>query len=121
VVAGEKVVLKNTSKHTGKITTPVIVVESGSLFNGSCVMTRKQAEEPQKEKSAVAEEISEAPPIQEPIAETPQAETIVTEEQSAETSEEDKASDSSESKAGQFGFSWKGNSGGNKGFWSKEE
>jgi cytoskeletal protein CcmA (bactofilin family) len=40
VTASEQVILKNTSVHTGDITTPHIVIESGSLFNGSCIMKR---------------------------------------------------------------------------------
>jgi len=40
VTASEQVVLKNTSVHTGNITTPHIIIENGSLFNGSCIMER---------------------------------------------------------------------------------
>jgi cytoskeletal protein CcmA (bactofilin family) len=40
VTASEQVVLKQTAVQTGNITTPYIVVENGSVFNGSCVMTR---------------------------------------------------------------------------------
>jgi cytoskeletal protein CcmA (bactofilin family) len=38
VTASEQVVLKATAAHTGNITTRDIVVESGSLFNGSIRM-----------------------------------------------------------------------------------
>jgi cytoskeletal protein CcmA (bactofilin family) len=40
VTASEQVILKETAVHTGNITTPNIVLESGSLFNGSCIMQR---------------------------------------------------------------------------------
>ncbi|MBA4393481.1 MAG: hypothetical protein C0407_07995 [Desulfobacca sp.] len=38
VTATEQVVLKETAVHTGNITTRNIIVESGSLFNGSISM-----------------------------------------------------------------------------------
>ena len=41
VAASEQVVLKQTAVQTGNITTPYIVVENGSVFNGSCVMKRE--------------------------------------------------------------------------------
>ena len=40
VTASGQVILKETAVHTGDITTPNIVLESGSIFNGSCVMVR---------------------------------------------------------------------------------
>jgi cytoskeletal protein CcmA (bactofilin family) len=40
VTASEQVILKETAVHTGNITTPNIVLESGSLFNGSCIMQK---------------------------------------------------------------------------------
>ncbi|MGA3085123.1 MAG: polymer-forming cytoskeletal protein [Thermodesulfobacteriota bacterium] len=40
VTASEQVILKNTAVHTGNITTPNIVIESGSIFNGSCIMEK---------------------------------------------------------------------------------
>jgi cytoskeletal protein CcmA (bactofilin family) len=40
VTASEQVVLKGTAVQTGNITTRDIVVESGSLFNGSITMER---------------------------------------------------------------------------------
>jgi cytoskeletal protein CcmA (bactofilin family) len=40
VTASEQVVLKKTAVQTGNITTPSIMIESGSVMNGSCVMTR---------------------------------------------------------------------------------
>jgi cytoskeletal protein CcmA (bactofilin family) len=50
VTASEQVVLKKTAVQTGNITTPDIIVESGSVFNGSCTMKSKAvAESPQKE------------------------------------------------------------------------
>jgi cytoskeletal protein CcmA (bactofilin family) len=42
VAASEQVVLKQTAVQTGNITTPYIVVENGSVFNGSCVMKREK-------------------------------------------------------------------------------
>jgi len=50
VTASEQVVLKGTAVQTGNITTPDIIVESGSIFNGSCIMKRKVvSESPQNE------------------------------------------------------------------------
>jgi len=43
VVASEQVILKNTAIHSGNIKTPTIVIESGSLFNGACIMERDKA------------------------------------------------------------------------------
>lgn len=40
VSAGEQVILKSTSLHKGNITTPNVLIESGAIFNGSCIMTR---------------------------------------------------------------------------------
>jgi len=40
VTASEQVVLKQTAVHTGNITTPSIMIENGSVMNGSCVMKR---------------------------------------------------------------------------------
>jgi len=45
VTASEQVILKSTSAHNGNITTPNIVIESGAIFNGSCIMERKQPEQ----------------------------------------------------------------------------
>ncbi len=59
VTASEQVVLKGTAVQMGNITTPDIIVESGSIFNGSCMMKRSELQ-PQKEA---------APPIQEETAE----------------------------------------------------
>ncbi len=42
VTASDRVVLKSTSSHNGNITTPNIVIESGSIFNGSCIMVREE-------------------------------------------------------------------------------
>jgi cytoskeletal protein CcmA (bactofilin family) len=41
VTASEQVILKNTAVHNGNITTPNIVIESGSVFNGSCIMKKE--------------------------------------------------------------------------------
>jgi cytoskeletal protein CcmA (bactofilin family) len=43
VLAGEQVVLRETSTHTGDIKTPYIMIESGAVFNGTCTMDRGQA------------------------------------------------------------------------------
>ena len=48
VTASEQVVLKQSAVQTGNITTPFIVVENGSVFNGSCVMTRVAAPTPEE-------------------------------------------------------------------------
>ncbi len=42
VTATDQVVLKETAVQKGNITTPYIVVENGSTFNGSCVMKREK-------------------------------------------------------------------------------
>ncbi|MGA2106165.1 MAG: polymer-forming cytoskeletal protein, partial [Syntrophorhabdales bacterium] len=50
VTAREQVVLKETAVQTGEIITPSIVMEHGSIFNGSCVTKRETvAELPQNE------------------------------------------------------------------------
>jgi cytoskeletal protein CcmA (bactofilin family) len=46
VTASGQVILKETAVHTGDITTPNIVLESGSIFNGSCVMVRAGSSAP---------------------------------------------------------------------------
>ncbi len=38
----EQVVLMSTALYKGNITTPNIVIESGSKFNGSCTMTSQE-------------------------------------------------------------------------------
>ena len=45
VTASEQVILKNTSTHNGDITTPNITIESGGVFNGSCIMKTTQPRE----------------------------------------------------------------------------
>lgn len=40
VYAGEQVTLEKTAVHNGNITSPGIVIERGSTFNGSCSMKR---------------------------------------------------------------------------------
>jgi len=40
ITATEYVALKDTAVHTGNITTPNVVIESGSVFDGSCVMNK---------------------------------------------------------------------------------
>ena len=41
VTASEQAILKSTAVHNGNITTPNVVIESGSVFNGSCIMKRE--------------------------------------------------------------------------------
>jgi len=41
VIANEQVTLKSTSLHNGDISTPNIIIENGSVFNGSCAMRAK--------------------------------------------------------------------------------
>ena len=43
MTASEQVVLKGTAVQMGNITTPDIIVESGSLFNGSITMKGKES------------------------------------------------------------------------------
>ena len=43
VTASDQVVLKETAAQTGNITTQNIIVESGSLFNGSITMKGKES------------------------------------------------------------------------------
>jgi cytoskeletal protein CcmA (bactofilin family) len=40
VTASEQVVLKKTATQIGNVTTPSIMIESGSVMNGSCVMRK---------------------------------------------------------------------------------
>lgn len=47
VFAGEQVVLEKTAVHNGNITSPGIVIERGSTFNGSCSMKRDASVGPQ--------------------------------------------------------------------------
>lgn len=55
VTATEQVVLKKDSVHIGSITTPNIVVESGSTLNGPITMVRDKAQAAAMESAAVAE------------------------------------------------------------------
>jgi cytoskeletal protein CcmA (bactofilin family) len=49
VTASEQVVLKQASTHSGNVTTPYLIAERGSTFNGSCVMKREAvAESPER-------------------------------------------------------------------------
>jgi len=41
VTASDQVILKSTAVHNGNVTTPNVVIESGSVFNGSCIMKRE--------------------------------------------------------------------------------
>jgi cytoskeletal protein CcmA (bactofilin family) len=38
VTASEQVILKGTAVHNGNVTTRNIMIENGSVFNGSCMM-----------------------------------------------------------------------------------
>ena len=104
VTASEQVVLKGTAVQTGNITTPDIIVESGSIFNGSCMMKREVvAESPQnetgKEGSGLVTEAQrphdpelepqeEAAPISEEHSGLPAEEAIPTTEDVLSTREE---------------------------------
>jgi cytoskeletal protein CcmA (bactofilin family) len=46
VTAEENVVLKTNSRIMGDITTPNIIIENGSVFNGSCIMSREYTPPP---------------------------------------------------------------------------
>ena len=49
VTASEQVVLKQASTHSGNVTTPYLIAERGSTFNGSCVIKREAvAESPER-------------------------------------------------------------------------
>ncbi len=63
VTATDKAVLKKTAVHEGDITTPSIVIEGGSVFNGSCIMQRRPRTIEARGAAAEA-----APPIPEPPA-----------------------------------------------------
>ncbi len=43
VTASEQVTLKGTAVQTGDITAPYLIVEGGSVFDGSCMMKREAA------------------------------------------------------------------------------
>ena len=43
VTASEQVILKSTAVHNGNVTTPNVMIESGSVFNGSCIMKKEVA------------------------------------------------------------------------------
>jgi cytoskeletal protein CcmA (bactofilin family) len=113
VVASEQVVLKSTAVHSGKITTPNIIVESGSIFNGSCVMAREKPEPPQ-EKAAVEEIAASNSDLSQESLEEKTEESGEMHGQDTETAEEGDTSAPSETKAGQFGFSWTGGPNGRK-------
>jgi len=83
VTASDRVILKSTSAHNGNITTPNIVIESGSIFNGSCIMKR---EEPVQTPDAVF--FTETMVKKETVSEeeiTEETEMKKTEEQKTET------------------------------------
>jgi cytoskeletal protein CcmA (bactofilin family) len=89
VTASDRVVLKSTSSHNGNITTPNIVIESGSIFNGSCIMVREEPaaqalDEVFTEDRADAETISEEKTAEE--ADIPEMEEQSTEEEKTESS-----------------------------------
>lgn len=46
VTAEENVVLKTNSRIMGDIATPNIIIENGSIFNGSCIMSREYTPPP---------------------------------------------------------------------------
>jgi len=103
VTASEQVVLKGTAVQTGNITTPDIIVESGSIFNGSCIMKREAvAESPRNETGKESSELGtkaqephdselapqeEAAPISEEYSGLPAEEAIPTTEEVLSTEE----------------------------------
>jgi len=46
VTASQQVVLKGAAVHTGNTATPYLIVERGSILNGSCIMKREAVAEP---------------------------------------------------------------------------
>jgi cytoskeletal protein CcmA (bactofilin family) len=125
VTASEQVVLKGTAIHTGKITTPNIMVESGSVFNGSCVMKREKPEASREEMAADRDDppgasLEQESPAEEPPTQTGETIALLAEtaepSAQAETPVEMETASPSESKTGQFEFSRRG-SGKGKGYW----
>jgi len=62
ITASERAVLKKSAVYTGNITTPSIIIESGCLFNGACVMQKRPVEE--------APQVTAVEPEPEPAQET---------------------------------------------------
>jgi cytoskeletal protein CcmA (bactofilin family) len=58
VTASDRVMLKGTSSHNGNITTPNIVIESGSIFNGSCIMKKEEPVQIPDNEAIIEEELS---------------------------------------------------------------
>jgi cytoskeletal protein CcmA (bactofilin family) len=108
VTASEQVMLMGTAHHTGKVTTPNIVVESGSVFNGSCVMVREKVEAPQEEPAAVEGDSTESSLGQESPEEMVQIQTSEASTLPAETEMEQEPAAPSEPDSGQFESSSRG-------------
>ena len=82
VTASDRAILKKTAVHTGNITTPSIIIESGSLFNGACIMQRKPVEEVIQ--TTIAETEPEPSPQEEPVETHASQETESVEENQEE-------------------------------------
>jgi cytoskeletal protein CcmA (bactofilin family) len=82
VTASDRAILKKTAVHTGNITTPSIIIESGSLFNGACIMQRKPVEEVIQ--TTIAETEPEPSPQEEPVETYASQETESVEENQEE-------------------------------------
>jgi cytoskeletal protein CcmA (bactofilin family) len=108
VTASEQVMLMGTAHHTGKVTTPNIVVESGSVFNGSCVMVREKVEAPKEEQAPVEGDSPEVSLVQESPDERLQIQTSEASTLPAETTVEQEPSAPSEPDSGQFDSSSRG-------------
>jgi cytoskeletal protein CcmA (bactofilin family) len=68
VIAVEQIVLKNSATHNGDLNSPFVMIENGAVFNGSCVMERRQSD------------TVSAPPVE--IPEYTEPEPVATEESS---------------------------------------
>jgi cytoskeletal protein CcmA (bactofilin family) len=118
VTAGDRAILKKTAVHTGNITTPSIIIESGSLFNGACIMQRKSVEEvartavvetepePPAQEEAIGTYVSqEAESVEEDREEQAEVDTVTAEEYSEEKEESGEAKEPEEEKE-ESGSSW---------------
>ncbi|MCX5807313.1 MAG: polymer-forming cytoskeletal protein [Proteobacteria bacterium] len=88
VTASDRVILKNTSAHNGNITTPNIVIESGSIFNGSCIMKKEEPVVQAPDIVSTETIVNEETILEEEItreAEEPKTEEQKTEEPKTET------------------------------------
>jgi cytoskeletal protein CcmA (bactofilin family) len=119
VTASDRAILKKTAVHTGNITTPSIIIESGSLFNGACIMQRKPVEEviqatvvETEPEPSVQEEVSaiyasqETESVEENLEEQAGVETVTAEEFSEEKEESGEKKEEGEEEKEETGSSW---------------